>query len=141
MQRDLVEARGWISRRDFLDGVALGQTMPGPLAAQVAMWAGYLKRGAAGVAATALAFIAPSFLTVTAVAAVYAYYSGLAIVPLLRDGVVAQHRYRPGRPGPAVAVQEVPRTLRRGRRRDTRHPAPLAGSRTAARTARRREQP
>jgi len=38
MQRDLVERRGWIDRRDFLDGVALGQTMPGPLAAQVAMW-------------------------------------------------------------------------------------------------------
>lgn len=37
MQRDLVEARGWMNRRDFLDGVALGQTMPGPLAAQVAM--------------------------------------------------------------------------------------------------------
>jgi chromate transport protein ChrA len=52
MQRDLVEARGWISKQDFLDGVALGQTMPGPLAAQVAMWAGYLKGGAAGAAAT-----------------------------------------------------------------------------------------
>src|SRR6266566_8742871 len=55
MQRDLVESRGWIAKQDFLDGVALGQTMPGPLAAQVAMWAGYLKRGAPGAAATALA--------------------------------------------------------------------------------------
>src|SRR6266540_1063098 len=35
MQRDLVEGRDWVSRRDFLDGVALGQTMPGPLAAAV----------------------------------------------------------------------------------------------------------
>lgn len=34
--------------RGFLNGVALGQTIPGPLAAQVAMWAGYLKRGALG---------------------------------------------------------------------------------------------
>jgi chromate transporter len=40
MQRDLVERRGWLDRRDFLNGVALGQTMPGPLAAQVAMWVG-----------------------------------------------------------------------------------------------------
>jgi hypothetical protein len=48
MQRDLVEHRGWIDRRDFLDGVALGQTMPGPLAAQVAMWVGYLRKGAPG---------------------------------------------------------------------------------------------
>lgn len=40
MQRDLVEQRQWIDRQDFLDGVVLGQTMPGPLAAQVAMWIG-----------------------------------------------------------------------------------------------------
>ena len=47
MQRDLVEQRHWMDRQDFLDGVALGQTMPGPLAAQVAMWVGYLtpRRG------------------------------------------------------------------------------------------------
>jgi len=42
MQRDLVEQRGWIAKQDFLNGIALGRTMPGPLAAQVAMWAGYL---------------------------------------------------------------------------------------------------
>src|SRR5207244_6526054 len=36
MQRDLVEQRGWVAKQDFLNGVALGQTMPGPLAAQVA---------------------------------------------------------------------------------------------------------
>jgi chromate transporter len=87
MQRDLVERRGWIAKQDFLDGVALGQTMPGPLAAQVAMWAGYLKRGAPGAAATALAFIAPSFLMVTAVAAVYAHYAGLSIVQSLFYGI------------------------------------------------------
>ena len=46
MQRDLVDKRGWLTERDFLDGVALGQTMPGPLAAQVAMWVGYLQAGA-----------------------------------------------------------------------------------------------
>jgi chromate transporter len=87
MQRDLVVARGWVSKKDFLDGVALGQTMPGPLAAQVAMWAGYLQRGALGAAATALAFIGPSFLMVTAVAAVYAHYSGLSVVQSLFYGI------------------------------------------------------
>ena len=83
MQRDLVERRGWIDRTDFLDGVALGQTMPGPLAAQVAMWVGYLRRGALGALAVALVFIAPSFLIVVAVGAVYARYSGLPVVASL----------------------------------------------------------
>ncbi len=48
MQRDLVEKRSWLKREDFLNGVALGQVMPGPLAAQVAMWVGFLARGALG---------------------------------------------------------------------------------------------
>jgi chromate transporter len=87
MQRDLVEQRGWIDRRDFLDGVALGQTMPGPLAAQVAMWVGYLRKGATGALAVALAFIAPSFLIVVAVGALYARYSGLAVVQSLFYGI------------------------------------------------------
>src|SRR6516162_578645 len=64
MQRDLVEERQWMDRRDFLDGVALGQTMPGPSAAQVAMWVGYLHRSALGAAAVAAAFVAPSFAIV-----------------------------------------------------------------------------
>ena len=58
MQRDLVEKRSWLGRDEFLNGVALGQTMPGPLAAQVVMWIGYLQAGALGALATALPFIA-----------------------------------------------------------------------------------
>jgi chromate transporter len=73
-QRDLVERRAWISRDDFLDGVALGQAMPGPLAAQVVMWLGFLRAGIAGAALTAAVFIAPSFALVLAVAVVYARY-------------------------------------------------------------------
>jgi chromate transporter len=77
MQRDLVEGRGWIAGQDMLDGIALGQTMPGPLAAQVAMWVGYLRRGAAGALGTAAAFILPSFLFVLALGALYVRFQGL----------------------------------------------------------------
>src|SRR5207244_12943032 len=80
MQRDLVEKRGWLAERDFLNGVALGQTMPGPLAAQVVMWVGFLQLGALGALATAAVFIVPSFVLVLAVAAVYVPNQGLAIV-------------------------------------------------------------
>ena len=87
MQRDLVTQRGWMAKQDFLNGVALGQTMPGPLAAQVAMWVGYLRRGALGAAATAAAFIIPSFVMVTAVAALYVHYAGLPAVQSLFYGI------------------------------------------------------
>jgi chromate transporter len=87
MQRDLVEGRRWMDRGTFLDGVALGQTMPGPLAAQVAMWVGYVRRGPLGAFAVALAFIAPSFVAVLAVAAAYRHYAGLPVVTWLFRGV------------------------------------------------------
>lgn len=87
MQRDLVEKRIWLSRRDFLDGVALGQTMPGPLAAQVVMWVGYLQRGALGALGTSLIFILPSFVLVLAVAVLYVQYQGLTVVQAIFYGV------------------------------------------------------
>src|SRR5947208_6244125 len=87
MQRDLVEKREWLDRQEFLDGVALGQTMPGPLAAQVSMWVGYLVSGAGGALAVAAAFIVPSFAFVLGVAALYAHYQGLAVVQSLFYGI------------------------------------------------------
>jgi chromate transporter len=87
MQRDLVESRRWMDRSTFLDGVALGQTMPGPLAAQVAMWVGYVRRGALGALAVAAAFIAPSLLFVLAISAAYRHYEGLDVVTWLFRGV------------------------------------------------------
>jgi chromate transporter len=87
MQRDLVEKRGWLTERDFLNGVALGQTMPGPLAAQVVMWVGFLQRGVPGALATSLPFILPSFVLVLAVAIVYVKYSGLDVVQALFYGI------------------------------------------------------
>lgn len=87
MQRDLVEKRRWMGRKDFLDGVALGQTMPGPLAAQVAMWVGYLNGGHWGALAVAAAFIGPAFIIVIAVGFLYVRFSGLPLVQFLFYGI------------------------------------------------------
>jgi chromate transporter len=87
MQRDLVEKRAWLDRQDFLDGIALGQTMPGPLAAQVAMWVGFLRAGVLGAVAVAAAFILPSFLLVLAVAIAYVHYQGLSWMQALFYGI------------------------------------------------------
>ena len=87
MQRDLVEQRGWIDRDAFVDGVALGQMMPGPLAAQVTMWVGYLEAGPLGALATAAMFILPSFVGVLTVAVLYSRYEGLAVVQDLFYGI------------------------------------------------------
>jgi chromate transporter len=87
MQRDLVEKKDWVDKQDFLNGVALGQTMPGPLAAQVAMWVGFLQRGAFGAFLISLPFILPSFLVVLAIAFFYVRYQGLEWVQALFYGI------------------------------------------------------
>jgi chromate transporter len=87
MQRDLVEKRHWLDRTEFLNGVALGQTMPGPLAAQVAMWVGFLQAGAWGALAVALPFILPSLAIVLIVAYLYVRFQGLAVIQSLFYGI------------------------------------------------------
>src|SRR6266567_3051628 len=77
MQRDLVERRCWVSREDYLEGLALAQLAPGPLAAQLAIYLGYLRAGTFGASAVGLAFIGPSFLMVLAIASAYVRYGGL----------------------------------------------------------------
>ena len=73
MRRDLVDERRWYSDDEYQQGLAIAQTMPGPLAAQLAMWLGYLERGAAGALLVALPFVLPPLLLVAAVAALYAH--------------------------------------------------------------------
>lgn len=87
MRRDLVEARGWYREDEYQQGLAIAQTMPGPLAAQLAMWLGYLERGALGALLVALPFVVPPFLIVTSVAALYAHYQGLSEVQSIFFGV------------------------------------------------------
>jgi chromate transporter, chromate ion transporter (CHR) family len=87
MHRDLVAERRWFSEEEYRQALAVGQTMPGPLAAQVAMWLGYLERGALGAAAISVPFILPPFLIVTGVAILYAKYQGLPVVGALFVGV------------------------------------------------------
>lgn len=87
MQRDLVEQRGWFTETEYRQGLALAQTMPGPLAAQLAMWFGYLQAGALGAAAVAVPFVGPPCLLVTAVAVLYAKYQGLSVVHEIFLGV------------------------------------------------------
>jgi len=87
MQRDLVDERGWYTDAEFSQALAVGQTMPGPLAAQVAMWLGYLQARARGAMAVAVPFVLPPFLLVTAVAVIYAQYQGLAWVHDVFRGV------------------------------------------------------
>lgn len=78
MQRDLVERRRWISKAEYVRGLALAQLAPGPLAAQLAMYLGWVRGGFLGATLVAFAFIVPSFLMVLGLAAAYVELGGLS---------------------------------------------------------------
>jgi chromate transporter len=77
MQQDLVDKRGWISKEDYVEGLALAQLAPGPLAAQLAIYLGYIRAGFLGATAVGVAFVLPSFLMVLALSAAYVRFGGL----------------------------------------------------------------
>lgn len=87
MQRDLVEKRGWITQTEYLEGLAVAQTMPGPLAAQLAMWLGFIRRGFWGAVAAAVPFILPPFVIVSVVAALYVAFAGSTVIQALFYGI------------------------------------------------------
>ena len=69
MQRDLVERRRWLSKQDYVEGLALAQLAPGPLAAQLAIYLGWVKGRIRGATLVGLAFVLPSFVMVLALSA------------------------------------------------------------------------
>ena len=77
MQQDLVDDRGWVRKEHYLEGLALAQLAPGPLAAQLAIYLGYIRAGVLGATAVGVAFVLPSFLMVLGLSAAYVRYGGL----------------------------------------------------------------
>ncbi|MDB5240662.1 MAG: chromate transporter, partial [Spirosoma sp.] len=89
MHRDLVQERGWLAEEDYREGLALAQLAPGPLAAQVAIYIGYVHYGFIGATLTGLAFVLPSFLMVLALGWGYVRFGGLAWMQALFYGIGA----------------------------------------------------
>ncbi len=89
MFRDLVEQRKWISEADYKEGLTLAQLAPGPLAAQLAIYLGYVDYHILGATLVGLAFVLPSFLMVVALGWAYKIYGGLPWMQAVFYGVGA----------------------------------------------------
>lgn len=77
MQREFVDRRRWASAQELRDGLAFSQLAPGPLAAQLAIYLGWLCGGIRGATLSGIAFVGPSFLMVIVLAALYARFGGI----------------------------------------------------------------
>lgn len=89
MQRDLVENKKWITEEEYKEGLALAQLAPGPLAAQLGIYMGFVHYGLLGATLTGLAFVIPSFIMVVLLGMVYQLYGGLTWMQAVFYGVGA----------------------------------------------------
>lgn len=89
MHRDLVEQRGWITEEDYKEGLALAQLAPGPLAAQLGIYLGYVHYRLLGATLAGIAFVVPSFLMVVALGWAYVRFGGLPWMQAVFYGVGA----------------------------------------------------
>lgn len=89
MHRDLVEDRKWISETEYKEGLTLAQLMPGPLAAQLAIYLGYVHYGVLGATVVGSAFVLPSFLMVLTLGWAYVQFGGIGWMQAVFYGVGA----------------------------------------------------
>src|SRR5215472_10501069 len=87
MEKELVQERSWLSKEEMRDGIAVCQSLPGPLAIQVGIFISYLRGGFWGAWAGGWAFILPNFMIVSALGALYVHFSGLPILTAVFYGV------------------------------------------------------
>jgi chromate transporter len=89
MRRDLVDQRAWITEADYKEGLALAQLAPGPMAAQTAIYLGYVHYKILGATLVGLAFVLPSFFMVVALGWAYSKFGGLTWMQSVFYGVGA----------------------------------------------------
>ena len=89
MHQDLVENRKWISEEEYKEGLALAQLAPGPLAAQLAIYLGFVHYSFLGATLIGVAFVLPSFIMVVLLGIVYKLYGGLSWIQAVFYGVGA----------------------------------------------------
>ncbi|TAK02680.1 chromate efflux transporter, partial [bacterium] len=87
MEKELVQERKWLTKDEMREGIAVCQSMPGPLAIQVGIYISYLRGGFWGAWAGGWAFILPNFVIVATLGALYTYFGGLSPVTAIFYGV------------------------------------------------------
>jgi chromate transporter len=87
MERELVAERGWLTKEQMREAIAICQSLPGPLAIQVGIYISYLRAGFWGAWAGGWAFIFPNFVIVAALGALYVYLGDLPAVTAIFYGV------------------------------------------------------
>lgn len=87
MEKDLVQDKGWLTKTEMREAIAISQSLPGPLAIQVGIFISYMRGGFWGAWAGGWAFILPNFIIVSGLGALYVHFGGLSWMTAIFYGV------------------------------------------------------
>ena len=89
IRQRVVKEKGWLNQKEFLDGLALCQMVPGATVVQLATYVGYRLRRTPGALAAAASFILPAFVLMLGLSALYFTYGNIAWVKSVSRGLGA----------------------------------------------------
>ncbi|MDI6605508.1 MAG: chromate transporter [Thermoanaerobacteraceae bacterium] len=85
-KKNIIKKLKWINEKEFFEGLALAQLIPGATFASLTIYIGYKLKGLLGAIASFIGFILPSFLMMLLLSWLYFKYQNITIVTILFKG-------------------------------------------------------
>ncbi len=87
IQDAVVDKKKWLGDREFIDMLAIAQSMPGPIALNTAIFVGNKHKGVKGSIFTSLGIILPSFITILLLVIVFTRFRENTVVESVFKGI------------------------------------------------------
>lgn len=95
IEREVIEKKRWVEKKDFLDMLVLAQSTPGPIAVNTSVFVGYKTAGTKGAIAATLGTILPSFIVILLLALFFVE---------VRDNIYVDAAFRAMRPAVVALI-------------------------------------
>ena len=89
MRRVLIEEKRWLTNHEYLEGLAMGQLVPGPNVYNLTVMLGHRFGGYPGVVAAVAGLLGPPLVTVAVLALIYRYYGTLPVIQRALSGMTS----------------------------------------------------
>jgi len=87
IRNEVVKKKNWLEDDEFMDMLAIAQSMPGPMALNTALFVGNKRFGFMGSLFSGLGIILPSFITILFIAIIFTQFKNNPIVERIFKGI------------------------------------------------------
>jgi chromate transporter len=87
IEREVVDNKHWLQKEEFLDVIAVAQSLPGVMAVNTSIFIGYRLKGVLGSIVSLLATVLPSFVIILLIAMFFTHFKDNAVVAAIFKGI------------------------------------------------------